>query len=378
MKFSLNKNNSKVAIICLGQSIDFLNKNINVRCVDLLYLKRYLEELGREVDFVSRGKTISKNIVDVDLNDYDEVYIYNSSYNVFGGKFHKTSLDTFSKLCDFNGEVYYVLADPAMPCKDFSLLINKIRSYNDGKIPLQGTHEFYDLDLTKLDKWNEIYSKIKVCFTGVDFDKYYELWVKTHKSPFTAINHSDWCELPLFSFYAVQEDLGLKLKSYDFSSKKYDLVYYGNKRNSSSRNKIIKQLYDYSGFSCQFIGYDPEFECSKVEVFDYVSHGSLFPKICESYCSVIVGDKLHNDNIITPRFFESMLLDVVGLIYDEYDSEHKIIQNPELRDFIYVKSVADVEARLSQVRNDEKLYRRIVELEREEVMRICKGFISRQ
>lgn len=383
MRIELEKEGKKAAIVSLGARIS-LDSN-NVRSVDLKYMRIYLEKVyGRSVDFVSkltskdRGhRSYFKNIVDVDLNDYDEVWIYNFPIHTIGGEYDITAIYTFEKLCDFRGRVYYFMIDPKLPCKNYGENLKYKMSLHGGKI--NTTAGWYSVDSGKIEKYIEdIWPRIVIAFDGLDYDRYKEVYHKifdkriakeNKTSHILKINfEADWCQLLLAEFYSVNEKLDMKLKSYDFSDKKYDLVYFGNKRQDPKRNRVLKSLYDDEDFEVLCIGFDPEFKKSKYSVLDYVEHDRLFPLIGKSLVSIVICDELHSGNIKSVRYFESMLLDSVALIHSIFDPDRLYIKNKELADFVYIDTVEDVKDRVRRLREDRGLYDRIIELERKEIM----------
>ena len=90
--------------------------------------------------------------------------------------------------------------------------------------------------------------------------------------------------------------------------------------------------------------------------------------ICDSYATLILGDKLYNHNTRTPRFFEAMLLDVVAFIYEKYDEEHKFVNNPKLKEFIYVKTPEELKDKIEMIKKNKQLGKDIIALEREDVL----------
>lgn len=381
MKIFLKKENKKTAIVCFGMRISL--DSTNVRSIDLIYLREYLQNvLGRKCDFVSRktakdnDRDYFKDIANTDLNDYDEVWIYNAALNLFGGVFSLDSIQTFEKVCDFKGDIFYFLVDPKMPCRNYAQFIKQRMDEQDCvPVIISGKKTPYHIDPAKIEKYtNEIWPKIKTAFGGSDYEKYLKLYneindrtISKSESHINRICDCDWCFIDLFEYYAVNEQLDLKMKDYDMSFKAHDLIYFGNNRHTS-RGKLIERLYDNANFKVFIAGYDPEFKHAFTEVNSYVEHDKLFPLICTSYATVVCGDELHNGNIRTPRFFEAMMLDTVGLIHNSFDPEHKYIKNKELADFIYIETTEDIEDRLNKIKNDEGLYRKIVAAERKEIL----------
>lgn len=385
MKIEMQKQPLKAAIVCHGGNRITLTAK-NVRSVDFIYLREYLlNVLGRsEVDFVSRKTkkeddlTYFKDIYTTDLNEYDEIYIYNAAYNVFGGIVPSENIELMKQLYNYNGNLWYVIADPKMPYYDYAQYLKS--KLKDGKMKTSNDLEFTGFTAEWLDSWSEkVYPKINIAFTGQNYDLYYKTYMdnlnsrnsKNHK--YLSLNPKyDWFFLKLFEYYSIHEELDLKLKDYDFSKKEYDLVYFGNNR-QNDRNKIIKKLFDNPKLKKFFIGFDPGLENCTIE--DYVKHEDLFALIGEKcFATLVVGDILHNGNIKTARFFESMLLDTVAFISTTYDPNKEFITNEFLKDFIYISNEKELFDKIQMIKNDEELYRKIVKLEREEIFKLTEEF----
>lgn len=368
------KNCKKAAILCYGTRVSLDSKN--VRSVDLVYIREYLlNVLGREqVDFVSK-KTKKENDLDyykdlkeTNLNDYDEVYLYNCTLNPFGGVFNHYSLQTFVDLYNYNGDIWYVLLDPKMPAQDFGKYLRGRDKEHTYTFKADNKEGIFKIDPEILDNWTEkVWNRMGTCYGGIDYNKYVELWNKKHAGKITELNTNiDWFNMWLFEYYAVNEELELKLKNYEKIDNPYDLVYFGNNR-QNERNKVIKRLYDIPEFKKYCIGFDPQLE--NTDVTDYVKHDELFKLIGEKcLATVVVGDNLHNGNERTPRFFEAMLLDIVAFINIEFDPEKKYVTNDFLKDFIYISTKEELKDKINQIKNDKNLYKKIIDLERKEII----------
>lgn len=374
-----NPANKKAAIVCLGTRIS-LSSN-NVRSVDLKYMRDYLMHImGREqVDYVSKklkkeaDLDYFKDAEFTDFNDYDEIYIYNASLNPFGGLFKHEALVTFEKLYTFNGDIYYFQIDPKMPNIDFAKFLqgrNKNGSYVFG-CDLKALDFKYKIDPEILDNWTEkVYNRIKIAFDGVDYERYCSMWngylKNKETNPKTLNEDVEWFSMFIAEYYAVNEELDLKLTNYNKVDNPYELVYFGNNR-QNERNKIIKSMYNIPEYKKFCIGFDPKIE--NMDFMGYVKHDQLFQLIGEKcLATLVVGDNLHNGNIKSARFFESMLLDVVAFIYTAYDPDRSYVQNEWLKDFIYVSSVEELKDRINRIKANPELYKKIVELERQEII----------
>jgi hypothetical protein len=96
------------------------------------------------------------------------------------------------------------------------------------------------------------------------------------------------------------------------------------------------------------------------EMFDFINK--------KAYATIVMGDNLHNNNIITPRFYESMLLNVVAFVWHTYDVDKKFVKNEELKNFIYVDSIDEFHDKVLQIKNNPELFKHLAELERKEVL----------
>lgn len=378
-KIEPSKTNKKAAIVCLGTRIAL--DSINVRSVGFVYMREYiLNVLKRDqVDFISKKSKKEENLdyykdtKTTDFNDYDEIYIYNAPFNPFGGVFKDEALDTFEKLYSYNGDIIYFLVDPKMPAMDFSTFL-KSRDKNSSYTIKTDNPNLKDgryIDPEIMDNWREkVWKRMKVAYGGIDYEKYLKGWNDKHKNSkrkFDILNEDvEWFNLWLFEYYSVNEEYDLKLVNYNKIDNPYELVYYGNDRHNE-RNKIIKNYYDIPEFKKLFIGFDPQLE--NTDLLKYVKHEELYKILGEKcLCAMVVGDILHEGNERTPRFFEAMMLDVVGFIWDKFDPDKNYVKNEFLRDFIYISTKEELKEKINKVKNDPELYKKIVDLERKEII----------
>lgn len=375
-------NNKKVGIISYITRISL--DSLNVRSVDLFYLREYLLNVlnAKEVDFISKKSSKEmhieyyKHIYNTDLNYYDELYIYNCGYNIIGGRFPSELVTLFEKLNNYNGKLYYVIADPKFPNLDAGKMI-KGRLTSDNMLKVE--HGYIKVNPEIFDIFSKkVFPKINVAFTGVDYELYYNKFNEKllklsdkSKEHNKMCNDISWFYLDLFGYYAINEKLDMKLKNFD-TDKVYDFVYFGNNR-SSQRATLVKKLCNDDSIKKLFIGYDPKY-LNNYEFIKYVKHDELF-NIIGSQCltTVIVGDDLHNNNIKTARFYEGMLLDIVSFIYIDFDKDKKYIKNKKLKDFIYISSKEELVEKINLLKNDKNLYKEIVELERAEILNNMQG-----
>lgn len=376
------KNNKSAAIVCLGTRISL--DSINVRSVELVYAREYIMKiLGRErVDYVSRkiksepSVDFYKDAKDVDFNDYDEIYIYNARLNPFGGLFKEEALITFEKLYNFDGEIYYILGDPNMPPMSFANFLmykNKLAKKQTNEYIIASDNEKanneYKITKEIVENWNEkVWHRTKVAFCGLDYELYYNTYNELTKNKTREFENikpvKEWFQFELFEYFGVNEKWEEKTKDYD-KDIKYDLMYFGNDRHNG-RNKIVKNYFDLPDVKKLFIGFDPQLENTDVE--KYLPHDKLFKTMGTScLASIIVGDMLQWNNSLTPRFFELMLLDIIGFIDINYDNKKVYMKNEFLKDFLYVSSKEELKKKIEQIKENPETYKKIIKLQRQEI-----------
>jgi len=79
--------------------------------------------------------------------------------------------------------------------------------------------------------------------------------------------------------------------------------------------------------------------------------------------SFITGDEEHLDNVTTYRFYETLASSCLAAIQIEYDPEKLLIQDPVLKDLLYVSNQADVK-RLVEAYSPDLINRQRAELRR--------------
>lgn len=385
MKLILQKKRCKAAVVMLNGRLNF--HTTEVTPVELLNVKRLLEETYlRKVEFVShktrkdRDNPDYKDISETKLSDYDEVYIFNTGVNVFGGVFNYACLQTFKQLLDFKGTIYYVLSDPRFPCKNIAHYMRKKLVKNGGflKTDNKKDKETKLVTFEDCDKYtNEVFPNIITAFNGFDYELFLKQYAKKHRkmSPaFVLPQKHDWCEFTYFQFFGKKllDDKSLQL-NFPYEGKKYDLCYYGvNRRNE--RNLLIADLYSPASLSKLFIGFDGVKLDNMVRI-ERTAREDLFSTIAKNcLATLVIADNYHNNNCITFRFYEAMLLDCVALIYSDFDTERKLVENEFLKEFIYIKTKEDVEDRIKRLRESKELYEKVIKLQRKEIHRLLKDY----
>lgn len=379
-KIEFSKVNKKAAIVGYNTRLTLSSKH--VRSTGIAYMREYiLDVLHRdECDILSiphdedRDRLYYKDIRDfesgkLDINYYDEIFIYNSQFNVYGGVFPVPSIPTMLALIKFNGDLWYMLTDPSMPPTNVGLLVQQKFKYCD----VPDHVKMIDHTLKKvtqqdiIDFTKNVYERTNIAFCGLDYKKYYSDYNPEKRVDARKIRDTDWAYFGQHEYYTTREFLDLKLQSPDKEDNSYDFVYCGNHR--MSRDKVLSSVALHKDIKCAIVGYGEYITGENVDLYNYMPHVDMFNFINKkAYSTIVMGDNWHNNNIITPRFYESMLLNVVAFIWHTYDTERKFVKNKELKDFIYVSSSDEFHDKLQMIKSDKSLFNHLVELERNEVL----------
>lgn len=316
--------------------------------IESLMFREYLlnKEGFNEVYFCDKIiRNNADNYVDVfktDLNDYDVVYLTNSPANFFGGVIGEDTIEKFRKIGKFNGKLFYVINDPKIYYVDTSK-----RALENGQL----TQEEYD-------NFNEKIKRMKIIFTGTNYGLY-ESMIK-NKSNFYKLEFEK--NIPLFEFTFINYNFNKNVLSFS-REKEFDLVYYGDNR-GGYRDKKLKQYFNNDILKTKTIGLKDDYlNNTKLKK---IRNDQLSNEMQDCYASLIIGDKEHNNNWITYRFFEGILAKVIIFIDLDYDTEKKYLDDELLKQFCYVKSPDEIDDKLEFI-NKNNLYEKIIELQLKEL-----------
>ena len=356
--------NKRTAIVSLSVSLSYKNKDYDLKALDLFYLREYLLRIKERsvVDFVTKKTKFNpehffKSIYDTDLNDYDEVIIHNSFYNTFfGGQVPDIYEKTLLELSKYKGDVWYYLIDPRFGYTDYGKYL-KERMESKSKIKFA----LGKITTKDCERFSEnITPRIKCLYAGINYNKHKEFINSTAKNPLSKEIIMEWDSIPIHEYWAANM---IDIKHYKPRHRKYDIMYYGVNR-KSDRNKLLNSLFKKDEeLHKLWIGYDPEY--SNTYVSDFLPRNELVDAMESSYTSIVAGDKLHFGNVRTLRFFESLAMNTVALIYAPYD-DGILIKSDRLRGFITFDNLDDINYRLAYLKDDEKFLKEIIELQQQE------------
>jgi hypothetical protein len=239
-------------------------------------------------------------------------------------------------LAKYTGKIYMLVNDPRIPPMNYAKVIN----------------ERFNLCNDSVEAWDKIIENATYLFSGKDVSKYLG-W-----------NPKNWKQLDWFTYifkhrFTQDDSIDLWESSNQDSDKEWDLVYYGDKRGSFRENQIRK--YFPSDTNNLLIGYKSD----KVPAtfMKKLQHSDLMKELDKVKVSLITGDEEHLNNVTTYRFYETLASNCLAAIQIEYDPEKRLIQDPVLRDLLYVKDQKDIK-KLIDAWSPELINRQKAELRR--------------
>jgi hypothetical protein len=320
----------KVAITSVFSNLTYNTKNH--RGLEAVYFKQLLEENGYEVELIGKK---NKNTAEFDFyvdystadwQGYDAIFIQLSTANFFGGLVGEHTEPIARALAGYKGKIYALVNDPRI---DFLDPVKALKRFNLCQ----------DLEA----EWSSIIEDATYLFPGKNIAK------------FLGRTPKNWQQLDWFT-YMFKHRMASKMSSkpstalfdFDAPAKEWNAIYYGDNRASFREQQIRK--YMPNGDKNLLIGY----KTNKVNVsFEKkMEHSVLLDTISKSKASLIIGDAEHLDNVITYRFYETMASDCLAAIQIEYDPNMELIQDPVLRDKLYVRSSRDVENLVASYSDD--------------------------
>ena len=330
---------SRVAITSVLANLTYNDKNH--RGLEAMFFKKMMEQNNGQVDVVGAKNRNTKDLDfyidygDTDFSEYDVVVLQLSTPNFFGGKMGKHCEKICNDLAKYKGKIYMLVNDPRIPPLNYAEIISKR----------------FDLCNDSVDDWTRIIEEATYLFSGTKIEKFLGWQPKNWKRVdwFTYIFKHRFTEGNEFDIFSDAVEV----------EKEYDLVYFGDKR-GSFREKQLRKYFPEDTNNLK-IGYKSD----KVpgEFIKKLKHGDLMAKLDTVKVSFITGDEEHLDNVTTYRFYETLASNCLAAIQIEYDPEKKLIQDPVLRDLLYVENQEDVK-RLINAYSPDLINRQRAELRR--------------
>lgn len=323
----------KSLILSPNQVISTINEN--ARTHDVLGLYDYLESCGLNPHF---GTHLSNkyhrlgfrhvNELEIDFNEWDNIYIYNDIDSFFGGILKKQTLQQAKKISTYNGSLHFVFTDPALNKDIYKRLFQRGYISQDEYISIR------DKDWT-------------VIWPGVDMNINFFGKIKL-------IQHLD-----ILSY--ANRYISYNNDILNFQSREFDLVYYGDLRRS--RIKTFDRFFNSGDIKKLFIGLKSTYPNS--EFTPKIKRDQLRSITNRAISTLTIGDPKHNNNIVTSRFYENSVYGCINFIDVEYDTKRRLYRNDLLREFCYVTNHEDIHNRLKNI--DENIFYTILDLQKKEI-----------
>jgi hypothetical protein len=329
----------KTAITCVFSNPQYAKTT--PRGLELIYLKELLEEKNREVLIFGNKCRTNKDLdffIDIkSIKDYDldSIIIQLAPANFFGGVFSEYSVDAIKNLADIylDKKVKFniIPTDPRIKPVNPALIFS----------------ERFDMLKEYIDIWDEIIKESTYLFPGKNLNKFFDMDIKFN------VFKLDW--------FAYIFKKGVNFSEFvDDNQKEFDVIYYGDKRGSHRNNKIKKYM-PYSTKNL-LLGYkEPKITYATFK--NKVNHSELFEVLNKCKVSLIIGDKEHEDNVTTFRFYEALASSSLAAIDINFDPNKELIKNEKLREILYVDCMNDIK-KLVNLYSEELILLQQLELKR--------------
>lgn len=379
-------------IICFTKYISLSSKLISTKTYEAL--KNFLLEVYQydKVDFSStfqyRSNTdfeffkgcMIPSMTPHCLDEYDDIFHVQAAMNMFMGYIYDDYFYNVLRINEWyqkhgDGHYFVIQDDPAISYIDpFPVLNRRTFEYKTlgHEVPEEVFQEYIKV-------WPNVQKCLHSCIVAHCGTSYPTFLSKL--SPNNAMTPkfvSKWCQFPLFTYQAMTDNISNKLHNYDYSSKKYDSEYHGYNR-GAKRMELIENFYAALPNKSLVITSSRNLfpHHDKFDRVQSLFYDDLIPYIGQNAKSTfVIADEVTFNDFISPRFFDAMLSDVIGFVYEPYDKDHKYIDDEELKNFMYVSTPEDFADKVKRISEDESYYKHIKYLQRKAVYDKYKSYCN--
>lgn len=379
-------------IICFTKYISLSSKLISTKTYEAL--KNFLLEVYQydKVDFSStfqyRSNTdfeffkgcMIPSMTPHCLDEYDDIFHVQAAMNMFMGYIYDDYFYNVLRINEWyqkhgDGHYFVIQDDPAISYIDpFPVLNRRTFEYKTlgHEVPEEVFQEYIKV-------WPNVQKCLHECIVAHCGTSYPTFLSKL--SPNNAMTPkfvSKWCQFPLFTYQAMTDNISNKLHNYDYSSKKYDSEYHGYNR-GAKRMELIENFYAALPNKSLVITSSRNLfpHHDKFDRVQSLFYDDLIPYIGQNAKSTfVIADEVTFNDFISPRFFDAMLSDVIGFVYEPYDKDHKYIDDEELKNFMYVSTPEDFADKVKRISEDESYYKHIKYLQRKAVYDKYKSYCN--
>lgn len=298
---------------------------------ETLYMASALRDMGYEVDVISNKPSDDVVSFDqvTDINSYNHLLVIGGAINFFGGKESPTIINNYKLMAQYKGTINYLLTDIRL-------------TFNQLWPAISGRGWGYE----KEEVW--ITSPVNIISQGYDL----ETIRKVHSKVEADLQYRYF---PLERYKIYSKDFKIS----EYTEKTSDLIYGGSFRGGAREEKMVNFLFDQFGFDVEFYG-NAKASQFKNKKFPWTEHPRFTGKIPMSdvqakndsgLTTLVIGDKLYNDNFITLRVWETMSSDAIMLIDEEFDSAHRIIGDSRF----YFRTKKELADKIQAIKDDPTL-----------------------
>lgn len=218
---------------------------------------------------------------------------------------------------------------------------------------------------------NDCYNNSIIAYTGHDYPDFHNRIVSSRSKKLKKEigNPKYWCELACYKWQAVNDNLDEKLVDYPYN-RKYLSEYHGYKKHNDNRIDVTENFYNIFDEKILLItstrfGFSDNMNA---DLHPVVRYDKLFELISStSYSTFITANDTIFNNFISPRYFDTMLCDIIPFVYCEYDKKKDYTDDEELKEFMYVSTPEEFRDKVKKIANDESYYRHIKYLQRKSI-----------
>lgn len=249
------------------------------------------------------------DIDEIDLKNFDKIFLQLSQPNFFGGVLSEDTLSKIKKISLYKKKIGILCNDPRIKPVNAAKVINE---------------RFNLLTQEHINGFENLLTNATYLFPGKNLNKFF--------------NDTKYNNFIYFDYFKQIFKNKIQEPKYTQQEKKYNIVYYGDKRGSYREKQLRK--YMPNNLNNLLIGY----KTNKIEstFIKKLKHKDLLNKLNECKVSLILADEEHEDNVVTFRFYETLASNCLAAIPIEYDPNKDLIQDKTLKDILYVTNKEDV------------------------------------
>ena len=350
---------TKVAITSIYKKVNL--KGDSAFSFNCLSLRDYYGKVkGYDVEYVGTKGPRTKvpdYYVDVaeenfDFNDYDKVVVVCTPENFFGGIVDKNVYHVTGKLLEYKGELLTYLDDTTIPFTNpYTYILGRMHS-------IRNLEDFPGLsDRDQLEKWSTTFANLPwhALWAGTNYHKWLDDYQnKVHHMKI--VNHDNL-------LIPVMNGLNMKFEPFEVQEKDTDLVYFGALK--PERKKCLEKYFKNDVLNTRTIGFPADWPNNEA-ITKNIPFRKLFSTINKSWASIMPSEPILNDNLITSRFFEIVKAKMICFIDADYDPNHRLIQNENLRKVLYVSTPEEIKEKLDKIRSKPGMFDKILEMQFDE------------